>query len=225
MVKIRIIAKYIFSLKVFLGIIFAFIFIVITTNLIIVLVSNKYLYGNVHDMPACKTAVVLGTSRYVKGGAPNPWFHYRISAAAELYHSGKIEYLILSGDNRSRFYNEPEQMRRELIKYDVPDNVMYLDYAGLRTLDSMVRSKEVFGQDSIIVVSQKFHNQRAVFLARLHGIHATAYNAKSLDARQGIRTHTREVFARVKVFLDIISRKQPRHLGEKVIIGEGQDRF
>jgi SanA protein len=225
MKKIRTIIKHIFSLKVFLGIVFAFLFIIIASNLVIVLVSNKYLYGDIHDLQAGKTAVVLGTSRYVKGGAPNPWFHYRMSAAAELYHSGKIEYLILSGDNRSRFYNEPEQMRRELRKFDIPDNAMYLDYAGLRTLDSMVRSKEIFGQDTIIVVSQKFHNQRAVFLARLHGIHATAYNAKSPDARQGIRTHTREVFARVKVFIDIISGKQPRHLGEKVIIGEGQERF
>jgi len=224
MKKFQIIAKYIFSLKVFFGIIFAFIFIIIASNLIILLVSNRYLYGDIHDLPTGKTAVVLGTSRYLKGGAPNPWFHYRISAAAELYHSGKIEYLILSGDNRTRFYNEPEQMRRELIKYNVPDNAMYLDYAGLRTLDSMVRSKEIFGQDTIIVVSQKFHNQRAVFLARLNGIHATAYNAKSPDARQGIRTNFREVFARVKVFLDIISGKQPRHLGEQIVIGEGQNR-
>lgn len=222
--KIRTITKHLFSLKVFLGVLFIFIFIIIASNLVIVLVSNKYIYSDIHDLPAGKTAVVLGTSRYVKGGAPNPWFHYRMSAAAELYHSGKVEYLILSGDNRSRYYNEPEQMRRELTKLDVPDTAIYLDYAGLRTLDSMIRSKEIFGQDSIIIVSQKFHNQRAVFLARLHGIHATAYNAKSPDARQGIRTNTREVFARVKVFLDIISGKQPRHLGEQVIIGEGQDR-
>ncbi len=224
MKKLRKITKRFISLKLFLGVIFVFLIIIIGSNLVIVLVSNKHLYANIHDLPANKTAVVLGTSRYLKGGAPNPWFHYRISAAAELYHSGKIDYLILSGDNRTRFYNEPEQMRRELVKYNVPDNAMYLDYAGLRTLDSMVRSKAIFGQDTIIVVSQKFHNQRAVFLARLHGIHATAYNAKSPDARQGIRTNTREVFARVKVFLDIISGKQPRHMGEQIIIGEGQNR-
>jgi SanA protein len=224
MKKLRTIAKHLFSLKLFLGVIFVFIFLIIASNLVIVLVSNKYIYSNLLDLPAGKTAVVLGTSRYVKGGEPNPWFHYRMSAAAELYHSGKIQYLILSGDNRSRFYNEPEQMRRELIKFDIPDNAMYLDYAGLRTLDSMIRSKEIFGQDTIIIVSQKFHNQRAIFLARLHGIHATGYNAKSPDLRQGIRTHIREVFARVKVFLDIISGKQPRHLGEQINIGEGQER-
>lgn len=206
--------------KIFLGIVIFIVFIVIVSNLIVVLVSNKYLNDDISTVKPVKTAVVLGTSRFVKSGSPNPWFHYRISAAAELYHSGKIEYLILSGDNRTPYYNEPEQMRRELSKYGIPDSVMYLDYAGLRTLDSMVRSGKIFDQDTIIVVSQKYHNQRAVFLAKVHGIHATGYNAKSPDARQGIRTNTREVFARVKVFIDIISRKQPRHLGEKVIIGE-----
>lgn len=207
-------------LKIFLGLAFFVVFIILASNLIVVLVSNKYLHNDINDVEPVKTAVVLGTSRFVKSGSPNPWFHYRISAAAELYHSGKIEYLILSGDNRTPYYNEPEQMRRELSKYGIPDSVMYLDYAGLRTLDSMVRSGKIFDQDTIIVVSQKYHNQRAVFLAKVHGIHATGYNANSPDARQGIRTNTREVFARVKVFIDIISRKQPRHLGEKVIIGE-----
>ena len=209
-----------FSLKVFLGVIILFFLVIFASNIIIILFSRNYLYNDVAYISETRTAVVLGTSRFLKGGAPNPYFHYRISAAAELYDSGKIQYIILSGDNRTRYYNEPEQMRRELQKYNVPDSVIYLDYAGLRTLDSMVRSKEVFGQDSIIVVSQKFHNQRAVFLARINGIHAVGYNAKGPDARQGIRTNTREVFARVKVFIDIISGKRPRHLGEEVIVGQ-----
>lgn len=199
--------------------------VVVVCNLIIVFASYKSLYYDVSDIEPHKTAIVLGTSRLLKSGNPNPYFHYRISAAAELYHAGKVEYIILSGDNRAQNYNEPEQMRREIIRYEVPDSVLYLDYAGLRTLDSMVRSKEVFGQDSIIVVSQKFHNQRAVFLARTKNIHAIGYNATDLDAHQGIRTHVREVFARVLVFVDLIIRRQPRHLGEKVIIGEGQERY
>ncbi|TVQ94011.1 MAG: vancomycin high temperature exclusion protein [Bacteroidetes bacterium] len=209
-----------FSPGVFLGVIILFLAVILICNLIIIFSSRNYLYDNVVHVPETRTAVVLGTSRFLKGGAPNPYFHYRISAAAELYNSGKVQYIILSGDNRTRYYNEPEQMRRELQKYNVPDCIIYLDYAGLRTLDSMVRSKEIFGQDSIIVVSQKFHNQRAVFLARINGIHAIGYNAKGPDARQGIRTNTREVFARVKVFIDIISGKQPRHLGDEVIVGQ-----
>lgn len=199
--------------------------VVVVCNLIIVFSSYQSHFDDITDIEPHKTAIVLGTSRFLKSGNPNPYFHYRISAAAELYHAGKVQYLILSGDNRAQNYNEPEQMRREIIRYGVPDSVLYLDYAGLRTLDSMVRSREVFGQDSIIVVSQKFHNQRAIFLARTKNINAIGYNATDLDKRQGIRTHVREVFARVLVFVDLIMRKQPRHLGEKVIIGEGQERY
>ncbi|MFW5724860.1 MAG: SanA/YdcF family protein [Bacteroidota bacterium] len=200
------------------------IFILVASNLIIIFSSRKLLFNNIQDIPPHQVAIVLGTSRQLKSGQPNPYFHYRISAAAELYHSGKVQYMILSGDNRTRYYNEPEQMRRELVAYHVPDSAMYLDYAGLRTLDSMVRSHEIFGQDSIIVVSQKFHNQRAIFLARTKGIRAVGFNATDLDSRQGVRTNVREIFARVKVFYDLITRKQPRHLGEQVIIGKEQKR-
>lgn len=209
----------IFSLRFFMGLVVAFVFFIVASNLIIILSSEPYLYDRVEKIPESKTAVVLGTSRFLMGGAPNPFFHYRISAAAELFHAGKVKYLIVSGDNRNHNYNEPEQMRRELLKYNVPDSAIYLDYAGLRTLDSMVRAKEIFGQDTIIIVSQKFHNQRAVFLARAHGIKARGYNANDIDARSGIRTHTREIFARVKAFVDLATRKQPRHLGEEVVIG------
>lgn len=199
--------------------------VVVVCNLIIVFSSYQSHFDDIADIEPHKTAIVLGTSRFLKSGNPNPYFHYRISAAAELYQAGKVQYLILSGDNREQNYNEPEQMRREIIRYGVPDSVLYLDYAGLRTLDSMVRSREVFGQDSIIVVSQKFHNQRAIFLGRTKNINAIGYNATDLDKRQGIRTQFREVFARVKVFFDLATRKQPRHLGEKVIIGKGQERY
>ncbi len=201
------------------------ILVIVGSNLIIVISSYKSLYDDISDVEPQKTAIVLGTSRFLMSGKPNPYFHYRISAAAELYHAGKIQYIILSGDNRALDYNEPEQMRREIIRYGVPDSILYLDYAGLRTLDSMVRSREVFGQDSIIVVSQKFHNQRAIFLAKTRNIKAIGFNATDLDRRQGIQTHFREIFARVKVFFDLATRKQPRHLGEKVIIGEGQERY
>ncbi len=205
-----------------LYLIFLLLFVIVASNVIIVISSHNSLYDDLETISPRKTAIVLGTSRFLKSGVPNPYFHYRISAAAELYHANKIQYIILSGDNRTRQYNEPEQMRREMLKYDIPDSVLYLDYAGLRTLDSMVRSKEIFGQDSIIVVSQKFHNQRAVFLAKAHGLKAIGYNATDLDSRQGIRTNVREIFARVKVFYDLLIRKKPRHLGQEIIIGRDE---
>lgn len=206
-------------LRLFLYAFALLVLVIVLSNLAIILSSAPFLYDDVRKVPAGKTGIVLGTSHHLRSGKPNPYFHYRMSAAAELYHAGKVQYLILSGDNRTRYYNEPAQMRSELRKYDVPDSVMYLDYAGLRTLDSMVRSREIFGQDSIIVISQKFHNQRAVFLARRNGINALGYNASTIDRRQGMRTSAREVLARVKVFYDLITKKQPRHLGDKINIG------
>ncbi len=197
-------------------------FVIAASNIVIHLYSTNRLFDKLDMVPIHKTAIVLGTSRLLKNGQPNPWFYNRMNAAAQLYHAGKVRYIILSGDNRSIYYNEPEQMRRELVKAEVPDSVLYLDYAGLRTLDSMVRSREIFGQDSIIVVSQKFHNQRAVFLARAYGIYAVGFNAPDPEAHPLTRVLTREMFARVKVFFDLITGKQPRFLGEEIEVGGKQ---
>jgi len=197
------------------------ILVIITSNIIIIFSTRNHLFNQIDEIPPRNTALVPGTSYNLMGGEPNPWFANRIEAAAMLYHSGKVKYLILSGDNRSMYYNEPEQMRRELVKNNVPDSVLYLDYAGLRTLDSMVRSKEIFGQDSIIVVSQRFHNQRAIFLANAHGINAIGFDAEyPQHTKRSLRVYVRETFARVKVFIDLATNKQPRFLGDEIKVGD-----
>lgn len=192
--------------------------VVVLSNVIITVSSRNSLYDDINKIAPHKVGVVLGTSRYLRSGQSNPWFKQRIAAAARLYHAGKIQYIILSGDNRSIYYNEPEQMKREILTYNVPDTVLYLDYAGLRTLDSMVRSREIFGQDSIIVISQKFHNERAVFLAKAHNIEAIGFNAASPGIEYQSKVMMREILARVKVFVDLLTGKQPRHLGDQVLI-------
>jgi SanA protein len=207
------------SLKGVLYFVGFFFLVLLGSNLIIIISSQKYLYNNKDEVPPHRVALVLGTSRYLHSGELNPWFANRIEAAAKLYHAGKIDYIILSGDNRTRYYNEPEQMRREIVRYEVPDSILYLDYAGLRTLDSMVRSRAIFGQDSLIVISQKFHNQRAVFLARRHGVKAIGFNADDPVNHSTVRVLVREVFARVKVFVDLATRKQPRFLGDEIPLG------
>jgi SanA protein len=220
MKKILSSALYIF-VKSFILLTILLILAIISSNIIIIFSTRNHLFDQIDEIPARKTALVPGTSYHLKGGEPNPWFVNRINAAAMLFHSGKVKYLILSGDNRSMYYNEPEQMRRELVKKNVPDSVLYLDYAGLRTLDSMVRSKEVFGQDSIIVVSQRFHNQRAIFLANAHDINAIGFNAQyPQHSKRSLKVYVREAFARVKVFIDLATNKQPRFLGDKINIGE-----
>ena len=180
--------------------------------------SEEFLYTSTDSIPACKTAVLLGTSKFMQGGTKNYFFYNRITAAETLFKSGKIQCIIISGDNSLSYYNEPEDMKKELMKAGIPDSVIYLDYAGFRTFDSMIRAKEIFGQTKFIVVSQQFHNERAIFIARKYGIEAYGFNAEDVTAYSGFKTKVRELFARVKVFIDVYTNKQPKFLGEKIVI-------
>ncbi|MCW0505513.1 MULTISPECIES: SanA/YdcF family protein [Aeromonas] len=182
--------------------------------------ARHYTYDDVDAVPYNRVALVLGTSKYLIGGSSNHYFKYRIKAAAELYNNGKVDYILVSGDNATVQYNEPRQMRRALIQAGIPAKVIYSDYAGFRTLDSIVRAKEVFGQAHFTVVSQAFHNERAIFIARHFGIEAVGFNAKDPSAYQGIKTRVREVFARLMGLLDLyVLDKGPKFLGEPIVIG------
>lgn len=182
--------------------------------------ARHYTYDDVDAVPYNRVALVLGTSKYLIGGSPNHYFKYRIKAAAELYNNGKVDYILVSGDNATVQYNEPRQMRRALIQAGIPANAIYSDYAGFRTLDSIVRAKEVFGQARFTVVSQAFHNERAIFIARHFGIEAVGFNALDPSAYQGIKTRVREVFARLMGLLDLyVLDKGPKFLGEPIVIG------
>jgi len=165
-----------------------------------------------------KVGLLLGTSRNLKSGAKNDFFFHRIDAAVELYKSGKIKNIIISGDNSKKDYNEPADMKAELVKNGIPDSLIYLDYAGFRTLDAVVRARDIFGQTTFIVISQKFHNERAVYLARKFRIEAFGYNAKEVQAYKGFKTKLREFFARDKMFMDLLFGVKPKFLGEKIII-------
>lgn len=181
--------------------------------------SKGKLYDTVSDVPHYHTALVLGTSPIGRKGGPNRYFLYRIDATVKLYEAGKIDRILVSGDNHKRGYNEPEEMRKALVDQGIPEEVIFLDYAGFRTFDSVVRAKEVFGQSKFIVVSQKFHNGRAVFIARKKGIKAAGFNAADVRASYGFITHAREWGARCKVFIDLLFGKKPHFLGEPVDIG------
>lgn len=192
---------------------------VLYCNIRITTYSSPYIYDDVGDVPHRHAALLLGTSPKMPGGNRNKYFVYRIEACAELYRSGKVDRIIVSGDHRHKSYNEPEAMRRALIEKGVPAKVIFLDHAGLRTLDSVVRAREVFGQQSYIIVSQRFHNERGVFIARKKGIDAIAYDARDARLKYGYKTRAREILARCKVFLDLFGGVKPRHLGEPVDIG------
>ncbi|WP_312555414.1 SanA/YdcF family protein [Empedobacter brevis] len=178
--------------------------------------TENFVTDQLEHLPKTKVAVVLGTAPNLVNGYQNYYFTYRIEAAAKLYKSGKVTHFIVSGDHGRKNYNEPEAMKLALIKNGIPENVIYLDYAGFRTLDSMIRAKEIFGQKEFIVVSQEFHNQRAVYIARQNGINAYGYNAKDVNKHAGLKTNIREYFARAKVFIDSFLDVEPKFLGEKI---------
>lgn len=191
----------------------------IVCNRIIKNHATGKLYSVIVETPANDVGLLLGTSPKLKNGDSNLYFEYRITAATELYKAGKIKYILISGDNSKEKYNEPAAMKRALMRNGVPEKAIYLDYAGFRTLDSVVRAKEIFGQNRFTIISQGFHNERALYLAEENGINAIGYNAKDVWAYSGIKTKFRELFARVKMFIDLAVDKKPHFLGEKVQIG------
>lgn len=190
----------------------------IITNYAISAFAKNYIYDSIENVKTYKVGLLLGTSKYVKSGNTNEYFSNRIDAAVNLYKNGKITKIIISGDNRERSYNEPRDMKRELIKRGIPDSCIYLDYAGFRTLDSVIRAKEIFGQQTFIIISQKFHNERAIFLARKNGIDAYGFNAKEVSKNKRLKTKIREWFARDKAVFDVIFNVKPKFLGEKIEI-------
>jgi SanA protein len=195
---------------------------VIVARIVVAHASKDRLYSDVSLVPYRRVGLVLGCPKKLYGGWPNPFFENRMAAAAALYDNKKVDYLVVSGDNHILGYDEPTDMKKALIEKGVPADRIYLDYAGFRTLDSVVRVKEIFGQEKVTIVSQGFHNQRAIFLAQHHGIDAIGFNAADVDPQYAFKTLLREQFAKVKALLDVYAfHKKPHFLGLKIAIGDG----
>jgi len=191
----------------------------ILSHVVVEKATSDFIYSSVDSIPKNHVGLLLGTNKYLKRGTINLYYKYRIEAASLLYKKGKIDYIIVSGDNSVKNYNEPAQMREDLVKSGIPADRIFLDYAGFRTLDSVVRAKEIFGQNSITIISQPFHNKRAIYIARNKNINAVAFNAREVQLKYGIKVQIRELFARVKLMIDLyIINKNPKFLGEKIII-------
>lgn len=185
--------------------------------------SREFLFDDHDSCPPVTVALVLGCSPEVASGRPNFYFTSRMKAAAGLYHAGKCRYLLVSGDNRDAGYDEPTAMKEALVALGVPEPAIVRDYAGFDTLDSVLRAKEVFEQSRYLVVSQAFHNERAVAIARHHGIEAYGLNAPDFRGRQAIRMVIREKLARVKTLGELkLLGSQPKYLGPIVSIGSGE---
>jgi SanA protein len=186
-----------------------------------VLLANLYIDGfgeyvatDFKDLPYNKVGLLLGTSRYAHG-RPNLYFVHRINAAAELYRAGKVKYILVSGDNSRASYNEPQDMKEALIAAGVSAEDIYLDYAGFSTLDSVVRASKVFNIQSLTVISQQFHCERAIYIARAHEINAVGYAARDVSGASATRVKFREYLARAKAVMDVaIMGTEPKYYGD-----------
>lgn len=190
-------------LKAAIALAFAGAMAVLLSNWWVVYNTRDQIYFDMDELPANEYGLVLGTSKFVRTGKENLFFRYRMEATARLWKEGKVKYLILSGNNDSEYYNEPVDMKKALVKLDVPASVMTLDYAGFRTFDSVVRCKTVFKQNKITIISQNFHNTRALYIGNHEGMEAIAFSAQDVPDGYSLRTLIREYLARPYALLDV----------------------
>lgn len=177
--------------------------------------ARSRLFFEPANTPTLPVALVLGTSKY-SGGRLNNYYAYRIVAAADLFHAGKIRGILVSGDNATIQYNEPTTMKKDLINLGVPTEYITQDYAGFRTLDSIYRAQKVFGIDQLVIVSQRFHCERALYLADAIGLSAVGFCVPDGEGGDGWAVRSREVFARALAYVDVnLLNRQPRFLGKK----------
>ncbi|MEG3115319.1 ElyC/SanA/YdcF family protein [Salinicola sp. 4072] len=170
-----------------------------------------------HEVPLCAmqpVGLVFGTAQWLREGGANPYYQARMEASAELLRLHRVQHLLLSGDNRTRYYNEPISMWRSLRHRNVSDAHMTLDYAGFSTFDSVVRAKEVFGADRLMLISQGWHLPRALFIAEVMGIEATGCAVPDDGVEGEWRLRLREWLARAATFGDLyVWGRKPYFLG------------
>lgn len=194
------------------------IFLFIWANCWVHFESKKFVSNDPQRLPNVKVGLLLGTSKNMKNGSENPFFTYRIQAALELFNDGKIKHILISGDNSTKHYNEPEDMMNELIRLGVPADKITLDFAGFDTYDSVLRANKIFGQSKFIVISQSFHAERGVYIARRYGYEVWGFAAKDVARSKSFMTHLREYFARVKAYVEVKLGVDPYFLGDKISI-------
>jgi len=177
-----------------------FLALVFGCNIWIIASTRSQIFYDVSSIPFNDDGLVLGTGKLIEKGRVNQHFVQRIDAAAALYREGKVKRLILSGD---KGHDEPLEMKRALLQRGVPESALVLDNYGSRTLDSVVRARDVFKCARLTIISERFHDFRALFLSHYFGIDAVAYAPGDLSVRWMIRPTLREYLARVKAVLDL----------------------
>ncbi len=179
--------------------------------------TEDEIYSSIDEVPEAYTVIVLGASVKSNGNL-STMLEDRVKSALQLYRAGKVERFLLSGDNGTKEYNEPKAMKEYLLERDIPEDHIYLDYAGFDTYDSMYRAKEVFGVEKAIIVTQGFHLPRAVFIAKNLGLDYKGYIGDKHIYEREETNQRRELLANVKAYLELIFHKEPTYLGSKIPI-------
>ncbi|SDM01567.1 SanA protein [Modicisalibacter muralis] len=190
---------------------------VLAANLWVLAATEERIEGDLMLCAAEPVGIVFGTSYWSRGGGRNPYYVARLGAAARLLRMGRVEHLLLSGDNRTRYYNEPVTMWRDLRDVNVADADMTLDYAGFSTFDTLVRARKVFGADRVLLITQDWHLPRALYIANAIGLDARgcAVPSRSVDGVWELRM--REWLARVAMLGDLyLWDREPHFLGPHV---------
>jgi len=185
--------------------------------------ASGKIFRTTESVPTNEVALVLGTGKLTARGNPNLHFTQRIEAAVKLFNSGKVRHLIVSGDNSVATYEEPTDMRDALVAAGVPTNAITCDYAGFRTLDSVVRAKTVFSLTNFTIITEEFHCPRAIWIAQRHGMKVVAFAAPDLSVRWSARVKIREALARTWCAVDLyVLNRQPKFSGppEKLVMAK-----
>jgi len=198
-----------FLIRVILFFVIAIIGFAVFANVLIVSQTKSKVYYDLNELPHKKIALVLGTSKRTMAGDTNSFFSHRMEAAAQLYKKEKVEKLLLSGDNRTRYYNEPADMKKALKNLGVPDEAIIIDTAGYRTYESISRCAEVFEAKDITIITQEFHAFRALYLSQFYDMNAIAYCAEEVPVYASSKVNIREFFARPKALIDIYMPNTP----------------
>ncbi|HOA23039.1 MAG TPA: ElyC/SanA/YdcF family protein [Aggregatilineales bacterium] len=177
------------------------------------------------EAPERRVALVLG-ARVYRSGRLSAMLADRVSAAADLYHAGRVDMLLMSGDNSRPDYNEPDAMREYAVSLGVPREAIHVDYGGRRTYDSCYRARHIFGVEDAVVVTQEFHLPRAVMLCRGLGIDAVGVGADyqrphGYSRRSLTYSRIREIPATAMAVIDLVRRHEPPVMGEPIPIGRG----
>ena len=176
-------------------------------------------YDEVDEIPHNHVGLVLGCVRYLESGRQNLYFTYRIEAATELFRAGKVDILLVSGASHRKGIDEAGSMKEALMDCGVPEAAIVCDRDGYRTIDSVLRAKLVYGQEQLTIISQVFHNLRAIYVAERRGIEAVGFNAQDVAPPHGRMVRAREYLARMRVLIDVhVNNTQPRVLGQREVL-------